>query len=43
MRQNKIHDFTWVDQDWIGLMIFKNIADQDWIGFNVIGSGLDSD
>jgi len=20
------------DQDWIGLMIFKNFADQDWIG-----------
>jgi len=19
-----------VDQDWIGLMIFKNFADQDW-------------
>jgi len=31
------------DQDWIGLMIFKNFADQDWIGFNFIGSGLDSD
>jgi len=24
------------DQDWIGLMIFKNFADQDWIGFNII-------
>jgi len=35
--------FTLVDQDWIGLMIFKNFADQDWIGFNFIGSGLDSD
>jgi len=22
------------DQDWIGLLIFKNFADQDWIGFN---------
>jgi len=43
MRQNKIHDFTLADQDWIGLMIFKNISDQDWIGFNFIGSGLDSD
>jgi len=32
-----------VDEDWIGLMIFKNFADQDWIGFNFIGSGLDSD
>jgi len=32
-----------VDQDWIGLMIFKNFSDQDWIGFNFIGSGLDSD
>jgi len=31
------------DQDWIGLMIFKNFADQYWIGFNVIRSGLDSD
>jgi len=31
------------DQDWIGLMIFKNSADQDWIGFNFIGSGLVSD
>jgi len=39
----KIPDFTWADQDWIGLMIFKNLADQDWIGFNFIGSGLDSD
>jgi len=27
-----------VDQDWIGLMIFKHFADQDWIGFNFIGS-----
>jgi len=25
----KIHDFTLVDQGWIGLMIFKNSADQD--------------
>ena len=24
MRQNKIHDFIWADQDWIGQMIFKN-------------------
>jgi len=39
----KIHYFTWADQDWIGLMIFKNFADQDWIGFNFIGSGLDLD
>ena len=31
------------DQDWIGLMIFKNFADQDWIGFNFIRSGLDLD
>jgi len=31
------------DQDWIGLMIFKNFADLDWIGFNFFGSGLDSD
>ena len=31
------------DQDWIGLMIFKNFVDHDWIGFNFIGSGLDSD
>jgi len=39
----KIHDFTLVDQDWIGLMIFKNFAYQDWIRFNFFGSGLDSD
>jgi len=32
-----------VDQDWIGVMIFKNFADQDWIRFNFIGSRLDSD
>jgi len=31
------------DQDWIGLVIFKNFADQDWIGIHFIGSGLDSD
>ena len=37
----KIHDFTLADQDWIGLMIFKNFA--YWIGFNFIGLGLDSD
>ena len=43
MRRNKIHGFTWADQDWIGLMIFKNFADQDRIGFNFCGSGLDSD
>jgi len=40
MRQNKIHGFIWADQDWIGLMILKNLrirtgsdstfADQDW-------------
>jgi len=30
------------DQDWIGLMIFKNFVDQDWIGFNFIESGLDT-
>jgi len=35
--------FTLADQDWIGLMIFKNLADQDWIRFNFIGSRLDSD
>jgi len=40
MRQNKIHGCTWADQDWIGLMIFKNFADQDWIGFNFCGSGF---
>jgi len=39
----KILDCTLADQDWIGLMIFKNTANQDWIGFNFIGSGLDSD
>jgi len=33
----------WAGQDWIGLMIFKNLEDQDWIGFNFCGSGLDSD
>jgi len=33
----KIHDFTLVDQDWIGLANFKNFAYQDWIGFNFIG------
>jgi len=38
-----MHDFTWPDQDWIGLRIFKNLADQDWIGLSFIGSGLDSD
>ena len=43
VRQNKIHSFIWADQDWIGLMIFKNFADQDWIGLNFCGSGLDSD
>jgi len=37
MRQNIIHDFAWADQDWIGLMIFKNFADQGWIGFNFVG------
>jgi len=26
----KIHYSTWADQDWIGLLIFKNFADQDW-------------
>jgi len=39
----KIHDFTLADQDWIGLMIFKNFADQDWIGFSFCGSRLGSD
>jgi len=38
-----MNDFTFADQDWIGLMIFINFADQDWIGFNFIESGLDSD
>ena len=42
-RQNKTHGFTWEDQDWIGLMIFKNFAEQDWIGFNFCRSGLDCD
>jgi len=32
-----------VDQDWIGLMIFKNFVDHDYIRFNFIRSGLDSD
>jgi len=43
MRQNKTHNFTLADPDWIGLMIFKNFADQDWFGFNFIygfGTGL---
>jgi len=39
----KIHGFTLADQDWIGLVIFKNFADQDWIRFNFIRSRLDSD
>jgi len=39
--KEKKNDFTMADQDWIGLMIFKNFANQDWIGFNFIGSGLD--
>jgi len=43
MRQDNIHGFAWADQDWIGLMIFKNFVDQDWIGFSFCGSGLDSD
>ena len=43
MKQNKIYEFILADQDWIGLMIFKNFADQDWIGFSFIGSGLDLD
>jgi len=38
-----MHDFTLADQDWIGLITFKNFADQEWIGFNFIGSGLDTD
>jgi len=38
-----MHDFPLADQDWIGLMFFKNFADQDLIGFNFFGSGLDSD
>jgi len=28
IRQNKIHGLAWADQDWIGLMIFKNFAAQ---------------
>jgi len=43
MRQNKIHGFPWANQDWIGWMIFKNLAVQDWIGFRFCRSGLDSD
>ena len=39
----KFHDFTLVEQGWIGLTIFKNFSDQDWTGFNFIGSGLNSD
>ena len=42
-KQNKIHNFTWADQEWIGLMTFKNFVEQDWIGFSFVGSGLDSD
>jgi len=38
-----MNDFTLADQDWIGLMIFKNFVDQEWTGFNFIGSGLDPD
>jgi len=33
MMQNKMHGFTWAEQDWIGLIIFKNFADQDWIRY----------
>jgi len=39
----KIDYFTWTDQDWIGLMIFKNFADKGWFGFNFMESDLDSD
>ena len=38
-----MHDFTLADQDWIGLVIFKNFADQVWIRLNFIGSRLDLD
>jgi len=40
-RQNINIYFAWADQDWIGPMIFTNLADQDGIGFNFVGSGLD--
>ena len=43
MKQNKMHGFTLVDQDGIGLMIFKNFVDQVWIEYNFCGSGLDLD
>ena len=39
MRQNIIHDFTWADQDWIGLMIFKT-SGLDRIQFCRIRTGL---
>jgi len=32
MRQNKMNDFTWADQSWIGLMIFKNFAHRTGLG-----------
>jgi len=28
------------DQEWIGLVIFRNVEHQAWIGFNFIESGL---
>ena len=43
MRKNKIHGFTWADQDWIRLMIFKNFADLDWIGPMVFKNFADQD
>jgi len=43
MRQNEVYDFSWADQDWIRLMIFKNFEDHEWIEFNFCGSGLDSE
>jgi len=27
----KISLFAWDDQDWIGLMIFKNFVDEEWM------------
>jgi len=38
-----MHVFTWSDQDWIRVVIFKKFADQGLIAFDSVGSGLDSD
>jgi len=36
-----MHDFTLAEQDWIGLMIFKNfVSGLDWIQFYLIRTVL---